>query len=1769
MAEDLKFVKGMFKDTGPIDQPDYTYRDALNAVIDQNKAAIFNEVGNSFVSSIVADYNGELIPVSVVGAIPLEDDNIVVFACRQKVKITNSVTFVDVSAILLIDTGNKKTKTLYITTNEDPFTGVDSKYGHLDFNVSYPITGEYRVSANGDILVYFTDNRYVINTDPATGIEYIEKYNPPRVFNITRQLEKITSGPSTFLYTSPSKHVEVLNIFMDSGSIPEFESIEIKFGGGVESGTYHLGLAYADRDFTETNVLTVSNPVYVVPNDDTTIPREIITGSPNETQTGKTINWNIDVNSVNYDYEYLVPYIIQRIGTAVFANKLEAIKLYPGAKLKVSYSGIENAAQSALAEVAIDKVKFIAANAITQLDNRLYLANLTARKDIGYQRFANNIKLDAVTETVSKFDPRHYDIYNLNIGYAQLVYPDNPGSSSIPDITVNKGRMSTYIQTVIKPIQQNTHRGYRDPDFLFKKKGYRRGEVYAFYISFVLKDGSETFAYHIPGRAARVLNPNAPAVIPRISETDSLTTYSAYSALSLIQSFNGLEVTASNPDAKVYQYLDTSTQLGLTTGFWRNQNEFYPTDEVDFEIWKVDNNGNGVNTLTSLEGLNVRHHKMPSNHNSNFSYVQTNVDFSTPGLTVQGTNSVDFKEDIRILGIKLSDISIPKFILKQVQGYKIYYAKRNQYDKTIIGQSGAHPATPYLTANIGTTKEDAKYGPYYSLWQMDGYHHSTGLLNNDALWTQASYLSQPVFKFHDFNLLRKKHTLATATHIDIQFIATMHAWNGGFKGVRPKPIADAVIEGVDSMFYTSFRTGHGDSDYIWIHPDLGNTINRDLTEGDVSYDVQGPRILWGTVFVAARYNHPGQAGVDIGNPYSLSIAVGRGQKFEANQANLLSTMQTIFMIAPNSASYLNGLSILSNQAATAYQGATYLANTSGESSIAIGLVSGLPTLFGYNSGSVENSQFQQLWNVLNFIEVSKVPIDPEAASYQEDIESLPQWMQTFWGYTPYGYIYNNIIYPPEDPENTITGRLSTGREYLTAFNNDYGKANVYLVNLCSAKTNVFEPFDTQTLVWTGFYQNLRDVDVETGWGTNSNNKSVNYYTGADSPNIFGGDTYIVRHSYRITSQNSQLVYFKIGENAEYPDNTNSQGQFIRGNTPFNMLEGYTGNDKVLWVTGDYTQRVDTVASGDNSDDNWSTGDHNVFATIFQFMVEADDNINYRHSGDVEKGVPVSSSVFFDRHVASEVLFRSPLRDLTKMDNILYEDVYSAVQDIRVTTPYGKGITTVFNFPNRIIRSSVLDGNFNDTYRYFLALDYKDFAVNKGEIKNIFNLNALLHIHTERSLYRTKGKQVVQLSDASQAYIGSGDLFAQEPDEFLQSFDGHIGLNGKMAALVTKAGYVFVARKSKRIFLVAGEIKDLTEIGITTWARNNIPFDIENYGYVFESDTSVASDAPTDKFGFVAGYDPLFKRIIITKHELVPSSKFKALYFNSQAKFEKNVPMVVNDDGKWVTTSLQDNDYFDIGGWTISYSTDSQVWVSRHSYVSPLLPFTSSAMYSFKPITINYIGVGVGASTQLVPGGIYSHNNVDNPGNFYGSTYNFEVDCVFTGEVKKSIQGATSMKNENRLYSAVSFVSNTISKTFAQDPEALIFDPGFTSYYVYNTHQNSGVTTFKYLENLRKVEGHWTFNNFRDMSSVFYTSGLVNGQVDVQGNPYNGSYTPVSAPMFSAEGVVNPGYINSSKPWYEQKKFVDKYLGLRLICNNGSKNLVSLYTVSAAYRISPR
>ena len=250
---------------------------------------------------------------------------------------------------------------------------------------------------------------------------------------------------------------------------------------------------------------------------------------------------------------------------------------------------------------------------------------------------------------------------------------------------------------------------------------------------------------------------------------------------------------------------------------------------------------------------------------------------------------------------------------------------------------------------------------------------------------------------------------------------------------------------------------------------------------------------------------------------------------------------------------MTGLSFLKNISATAFKGASYLVNNSGESNITIGLSSGLPALTGY---------FSNAWN-------------------------------------PY-----------------ISSFAILGKDYLLKGDLDRGKPNVYLANLCSAKTDVFEPFDQQQLIWTGFYQSVLGLNIENPQ-IEFNGKLYSYYTGAVSTNIFGGDTYICRYGYRTTAQSYAVTYFKTGF-------TNTPGggniSYVSGDIPFNMFTGRTGSEPVL-ENGNLQQREAIVADVNN----WVRGNVNPATTLYQFIVESDDNINFRHCGDVAAGVSPADS----------------------------------------------------------------------------------------------------------------------------------------------------------------------------------------------------------------------------------------------------------------------------------------------------------------------------------------------------------------------------------------------------------------------------------------------------------------------------------------------------------------------------------------------------------------
>ena len=105
-----------------------------------------------------------------------------------------------------------------------------------------------------------------------------------------------------------------------------------------------------------------------------------------------------------------------------------------------------------------------------------------------------------------------------------------------------------------------------------------------------------------------------------------------------------------------------------------------------------------------------------------------------------------------------------------------------------------------------------------------------------------------------------------------------------------------------------------------------------------------------------------------------------------------------------------------------------------------------------------------------------------------------------------------------------------------------------------------------------------------------------------------------------------------------------------------------------------------------------------------------------------------------------------------------------------------------------------------------------------------------------------------------------------------------------------------------------------------------------------------------------------------------------------------------------------------------------------------------------------------------------------------------------------------------------------------------------------------------------VDKIWYLNSFRDMSSIVTnTNSYINtGQVNVVGELTLSVESPKeTTSMFIEEGVPNPDFINPDKAWHEQKKVVGHFLGIRLISNNQSQNLIHLYAAGTKHRNSFR
>lgn len=531
--------KGMFKDCEPLEQPKGTYRHAKNATFDESLKSLSNEDGFKVYSKNTPLQKTE------IGYVEIEDELVIFYK-----------DILDSNDEIGIITSNGLYQSIAI--------------GDFNFNVNFPIKGDW--------IKNYREERIIAWTDNFNSLRYLNIDNSPYIIDGSIHSSRI------FL-TNIFPYHQKLEV-----SIPSVSMIK---DGNLPSGAYFPFFRFVNLDGKFSNWIMCPK-VYAVSDYNGATPEVDVKGLPSGLLISATLKFNLTLNglNINADNEILAEHDRIQIALVASIGEVTSAKLVLDQQIKpvVGQTNVNISVlidkfegdELTLLEILDRGSYYTRVNDLMIQNNQLMGVNCFANRELNYQKYANNIKIN----------------YN----------------------------------TINSDVVNGTQR---------KWKYFMHGEVYSFYIVFMLKTGQWSRAYHIPGRA------------PVEGETD------LHSVLT---------------NNKVYQVDDTSHTVAADTnmGFWENEDEFYP-NEPDYDGTIVSDGTPIAGEGVDLRGERVRHHRFPDIRSMKNNEYDQDSDYG--------------KTRLDVLTIDVSNVQIPKNIAKQVLGYKIFYKKRDIQNSINLGSS--------------------------------------------------------------------------------------------------------------------------------------------------------------------------------------------------------------------------------------------------------------------------------------------------------------------------------------------------------------------------------------------------------------------------------------------------------------------------------------------------------------------------------------------------------------------------------------------------------------------------------------------------------------------------------------------------------------------------------------------------------------------------------------------------------------------------------------------------------------------------------------------------------------------------------------------------------------------------------------------------------------------------------------------------------------------------------------------------------------------------
>jgi hypothetical protein len=439
-------------------------------------------------------------------------------------------------------------------------------------------------------------------------------------------------------------------------------------------------------------------------------------------------------------YEYARMYAVRSFNGVEIVYYADRITI-TDTDLEWSYIGQDRGNAPSSDALFIDSATYQTAQTLTVSDDRLFMGNLSIDA-IDYetgQAVANEIVVNWSVDEVGLTAQQWDNVQRFGtVGTNRAL--DYTGSSWVKAFN----NRSTTNKLTDTPYNVHT-------DVQGMLGGFMPDEVYALYISFLMKDGTWSRAFHIPGGGT-------------LNAADTL------GAVQDIEQGAGV----------------TNTYLGGQCGYVANSSENYPNDTA----FNTTQHGD-------LRNAAVRHHLMPtpaqmwSNADSN-SIMNSNFEQEWANST---------------LSLFFTEVDIPQSIADQIQGFKFFYAKKNVNERRIKAYVPTWRWDSAFTSNQDYMRIYDPYlltqTPSISDWSIKevykGMSYEAQLNHTFASADISDYAFLPAnIDEGTFDNTNRERCLALLISEDMTIANDWHAGYPGF-----------VRAGVAELITLSSYTGHG------------------------------------------------------------------------------------------------------------------------------------------------------------------------------------------------------------------------------------------------------------------------------------------------------------------------------------------------------------------------------------------------------------------------------------------------------------------------------------------------------------------------------------------------------------------------------------------------------------------------------------------------------------------------------------------------------------------------------------------------------------------------------------------------------------------------------------------------------------------------------------------------------------------------------------------------------------------------------------------------